>query len=299
MDIKLLAPVVPEAIPAEELAAGAVAAAEAAQSARRRAWLLEQRRQSEAGAAAAGIAAGERAYHAKIAGWEDELLGMLQAQARGARPRAVPGPHGLRAAPSHAAGPRAPPPACGRGARPAARAQMAPISIRAVVQAFKDRIHTERDKAEFKALCDRHTVVRRRGGCGARRCVHGRARRRSLRPRMQHPLATSPGRGVPNWLRQQVPRAQGVARAACRRRGDVMPRGAPGAARQQPAAPLRFALPSLRQRLESDSWLPLEMRPTRLACAAPLARAHAGPCPHAQRVRSKRSACNSARRALP
>lgn len=43
--------------------------------------------------------------------------------------------------------------------------QMAPMSIRAVVSAFKDRIHTERDKAEFKALCDRHTVVRG-GGTG-------------------------------------------------------------------------------------------------------------------------------------
>lgn len=37
---------------------------------------------------------------------------------------------------------------------------MAPITIRAVVQAFKDRIHTERDKTEFKALCDKYTVVR-------------------------------------------------------------------------------------------------------------------------------------------
>ena len=36
---------------------------------------------------------------------------------------------------------------------------MAPITIRAVVQAFKDRIHTERDKAEFKALCDKYTMV--------------------------------------------------------------------------------------------------------------------------------------------
>ena len=37
---------------------------------------------------------------------------------------------------------------------------MAPITIRAVVQAFKERIHTERDKAEFKGLCDQYTVVR-------------------------------------------------------------------------------------------------------------------------------------------
>lgn len=37
--------------------------------------------------------------------------------------------------------------------------QMAPITIREVVQQFKDRIQTERDKTEFKSLCDRYTVV--------------------------------------------------------------------------------------------------------------------------------------------
>jgi hypothetical protein len=37
---------------------------------------------------------------------------------------------------------------------------MAPVSIRNVVLAFKDRIQTERDKTEFKALCDMYTVVR-------------------------------------------------------------------------------------------------------------------------------------------
>jgi hypothetical protein len=42
---------------------------------------------------------------------------------------------------------------------------MVPITIRAVVQTFKDRIHTERDKAEFKALCDKYTVVRCTQGC--------------------------------------------------------------------------------------------------------------------------------------
>lgn len=36
---------------------------------------------------------------------------------------------------------------------------MAPITIREVVQQFKDRIQTERDKTEFKSLCDRYTVV--------------------------------------------------------------------------------------------------------------------------------------------
>ncbi|GBF88116.1 hypothetical protein Rsub_00828 [Raphidocelis subcapitata] len=128
MDIKLLPPVVPEEVPPEEAGEDAFAAAAARQWERRRAWREEQRRQHGAaalaaaaaggggGAAAAGIAAGERAFHFKIAGWEDELLGMMQAQ-------------------------------------------MAPITIRAVVQAFKDRIHTERDKAEFKALCDKYTVV--------------------------------------------------------------------------------------------------------------------------------------------
>jgi hypothetical protein len=47
---------------------------------------------------------------------------------------------------------------------------MAPVSIRNVVLAFKDRIQTERDKTEFKALCDKYTVVGgaapKRGGCG-------------------------------------------------------------------------------------------------------------------------------------
>jgi hypothetical protein len=36
---------------------------------------------------------------------------------------------------------------------------MAPVTIRAIVQEFKDRIASERDKSCFKALCDAHTVV--------------------------------------------------------------------------------------------------------------------------------------------
>ncbi|KAI8472254.1 MAG: hypothetical protein J3K34DRAFT_504164 [Monoraphidium minutum] len=128
LDVQLLPPVVPEDIPAGEDGAAAVAAAEQRQWERRQAVLGEQQRQQDhalAAAAAAGAAAGERAFHAKIAGWEDELLGMLQAQMAPITIRAV----------------------------------MAPITIRAVVQAFKDRIASERDKAEFKALCDKYTVV--------------------------------------------------------------------------------------------------------------------------------------------
>lgn len=116
MDIQLLPPVVPEEVPAGESGEEAMAAAEQRQSERRQQWVLEQQRQQDLGFQAAAVAASERAFHAKIAGWEDELLGMLQAQ-------------------------------------------MAPITIRAVVQAFKDRIYTERDKTEFKALCDKYTVV--------------------------------------------------------------------------------------------------------------------------------------------
>jgi len=86
MDIKLLPPVVPEEVPPEEEGEEAVAAAEQRQWERQRMWRLEQQRQLQVGvqtATAASIAASERAFHAKIAGWEDELLGMLQAQVRG------------------------------------------------------------------------------------------------------------------------------------------------------------------------------------------------------------------------
>jgi hypothetical protein len=37
--------------------------------------------------------------------------------------------------------------------------QSAPVAIRNIVSVFKDRIHTERDKSEFKALCDKWTGV--------------------------------------------------------------------------------------------------------------------------------------------
>lgn len=39
------------------------------------------------------------------------------------------------------------------------QAQLTPLSIRAIVAVFKDRILTERDKHEFKSLCDKWTVV--------------------------------------------------------------------------------------------------------------------------------------------
>lgn len=73
---------VPEEIPVEEEGEEAVAAAEARQWERRRAYLLEQQRQQEISTQAASIAANERAFHAQIAGWEDELLRMLQEQVR-------------------------------------------------------------------------------------------------------------------------------------------------------------------------------------------------------------------------
>jgi hypothetical protein len=37
--------------------------------------------------------------------------------------------------------------------------QSVPVAIRNIVAVFKDRIHTERDKGEFKALCDKWTGV--------------------------------------------------------------------------------------------------------------------------------------------
>jgi hypothetical protein len=37
--------------------------------------------------------------------------------------------------------------------------QAVPVAIRQIVAVFKDRINTERDKAEFKALCDKWTGV--------------------------------------------------------------------------------------------------------------------------------------------
>jgi hypothetical protein len=57
-----------------------------------------------------------RAFFAKVAAWEDELVDMLEGQA-------------------------------------------VPVAIRNIVSVFKDRIHTERDKSEFKALCDKWTGV--------------------------------------------------------------------------------------------------------------------------------------------
>jgi hypothetical protein len=57
-----------------------------------------------------------RAFFAKVAAWEDELVDMLERQS-------------------------------------------APVAIRNIVSVFKDRIHTERDKSEFKALCDKWTGV--------------------------------------------------------------------------------------------------------------------------------------------
>lgn len=58
----------------------------------------------------------DRAFFAKVASWEDELVELLEGQA-------------------------------------------APVAIRNIVSVFKDRIHTERDKTEFKALCDKWTGV--------------------------------------------------------------------------------------------------------------------------------------------
>lgn len=37
--------------------------------------------------------------------------------------------------------------------------QAGPVAIRDIVSVFKDRIHSERDKSEFKALCDKWTGV--------------------------------------------------------------------------------------------------------------------------------------------
>lgn len=82
MDIQLLPPVVPEEVPEGEEGPAAVAAAQQRQTERRRLYAEHQQAVAAAGAAAAGIAAGERAFAAKIAGWEDELLGMLQTQVR-------------------------------------------------------------------------------------------------------------------------------------------------------------------------------------------------------------------------
>lgn len=59
---------------------------------------------------------GDRAFFAKVAAWEAELVGMLEQQA-------------------------------------------APLAIRQIVSVFKDRINTERDKTEFKAICDKWTSV--------------------------------------------------------------------------------------------------------------------------------------------
>lgn len=58
----------------------------------------------------------DRAFFAKVASWEAELVGMLEQQA-------------------------------------------APLAIRQIVTVFKDRINTERDKTEFKAICDKWTSV--------------------------------------------------------------------------------------------------------------------------------------------
>jgi hypothetical protein len=80
LDVQLLPPVVPEEIPADEAGEAAVAAAERRQWERRRVREAEHQRQLQQSASAAAIAAGERAFHAKVAGWEDELLGMLQTQ---------------------------------------------------------------------------------------------------------------------------------------------------------------------------------------------------------------------------
>jgi hypothetical protein len=81
LEIQLLPPVVPEEIPADEEGEEAVAAAEMRQWERQRAW--QQHKQHEAemqAAAAASIAASEHAQRVKVASWEEELIGMLQAQ---------------------------------------------------------------------------------------------------------------------------------------------------------------------------------------------------------------------------
>jgi hypothetical protein len=79
-------------------------------------WAEQQRREQQAAEMREQHRHVDRAFFAKVAAWEDELVEMLEGQS-------------------------------------------APVAIRNIVAVFKDRIHTERDKGEFKALCDKWTGV--------------------------------------------------------------------------------------------------------------------------------------------
>jgi hypothetical protein len=103
--LQVLAPVIPEEYPEEDPtdAASPLAQQQAAMLAQMQAAREAQQHV-------------DRAFFAKVAAWEAELVGMLEQQA-------------------------------------------APLAIRQIVSVFKDRINTERDKAEFKAICDKWTSV--------------------------------------------------------------------------------------------------------------------------------------------
>ncbi|WIA15926.1 hypothetical protein OEZ85_012673 [Tetradesmus obliquus] len=106
LDIQVLAPVIPEEYPEEDPASPLQQQQQAAMLAHLQAAREAQQQQQH----------GDRAFFAKVAAWEAELVGMLEQQA-------------------------------------------APLAIRQIVSVFKDRINTERDKTEFKAICDKWTSV--------------------------------------------------------------------------------------------------------------------------------------------
>jgi hypothetical protein len=103
--LQVLAPVIPEEYPEEDPADAASPLAQ-----QQAAMLAQMQAAREAQQHV------DRAFFAKVAAWEAELVGMLEQQA-------------------------------------------APLAIRQIVSVFKDRINTERDKTEFKAICDKWTSV--------------------------------------------------------------------------------------------------------------------------------------------
>lgn len=77
--------------------------------------------------------------------------------------------------------------------------QAGPVAIRDIVSVFKDRIHSERDKSEFKALCDKWTgVVEYPAGSGVK-CLAIKAWMRGTHVHHQHQHDETDSDDVGSW----------------------------------------------------------------------------------------------------